>query len=493
MRKYVLSAIFFSLILVLVGCSKDKEEKVDIIQGDLETEDKSIEKSSGKRLVSESVSEDGLSYGGYDSVGNGYLAVSMSDSSGKKLLGLMNSDFRWVVEPNDEILEYGIFSDGLISAGIIDPRGIRESKGLWGFLNEDGDWVVEPKFAEVAKFSEGLAYVQTIEEDRDDLGSSRGIVIDKTGKEMFEVLGSTTELNTIFPHETNYNKEFLKGTMEYYYYNSSESELTNFIIDSKGEKFESPDVESIAGKDSSLSFLKGDVPYTLSGYYVLFSVSEPAKDEGFYYKYDIRTKEVVDKKEFILSDDMNQNYVNIYGLSHSEFFISNELFLETDINDFSKFTVLNYNFEDLGEFETKNDSFNGVTGLSVKDSFISEEYRYLEDSKNNYLGHLSIENGKISYEDIVLKENDKLLYVRDYYLTEGNEYLIVKDLNDKVIVGEELKLLSVSSSVFLNSSVDPGNIVSVKYRDKENLTDIKKGLLNLDTLDILSLSDFKIN
>ena len=141
----------------------------------------------------------------------------------------MDSNFEWVIEPQREIVQFetaveagewshGIyFSEGLIRAAVKEDRGIRASRGRieeykWGYLNTSGEWVIEPKFRRASIFSDGVAIVTTIEEDRDDLSNARQIVIDQTGKEKFELV-STYNLSES-PEEDYEYRKFTNGYLQ---------------------------------------------------------------------------------------------------------------------------------------------------------------------------------------------------------------------------------------------------------------------------------------
>lgn len=121
---------------------------------------------------------------------------------------MMDGNFEWVLKPTNEIkgiqydrsfsqTEYDlviyegvdapIIQDGLIALAVQDDRPRQDEGLLWGYMNTKGEWVIKPQFRSVNQFSDGVAVVETIEEDRDDLQNSRTVAIDKEGHELFEI------------------------------------------------------------------------------------------------------------------------------------------------------------------------------------------------------------------------------------------------------------------------------------------------------------------
>lgn len=127
---------------------------------------------------------------------------------GEAYFAMMDGSYEWVLKPTNKIkeMEYdrlfgqsendfviyetetaSIVQDGLIALAVQDDRPREDDGLLWGFMNTKGEWVIEPQYRSVKQFSEGVAVVETIEEDRDDLQNYRTIAIDKKGNELFEI------------------------------------------------------------------------------------------------------------------------------------------------------------------------------------------------------------------------------------------------------------------------------------------------------------------
>ena len=94
------------------------------------------------------------------------------------LTGLMDETGKVIAEP--QFVDQLEFHDGLAVAR-------RENMAAYGYVDRDGKWVVEPTLTFASDFHGGLAVVAK--------GDDRMWVIDKTGKQLFEVRGRIPHVN----------------------------------------------------------------------------------------------------------------------------------------------------------------------------------------------------------------------------------------------------------------------------------------------------------
>ena len=312
-----------------------------------------------------------------------------------------------------------------------------------GFVNEDGEWAIDPTYREVSEFSEGLAYVLTIEEDRDDLANARGIIIDKKGKEMAEVLPSSnyTEYDDIENYKV-YPK-FFNRTMDFHIDSESDHHL---IVDSEGNIFEFP---------------VNVTDYFVNGYEVYQVIQEGALKSNI-YKTDIKLNDAN-----IIPVEVTGFDASYLKFHDSEFFIKNKLF-EIQASSDSQTQLGLYNVEGKKVFEytanTMDDlklSFEGKDWVIYK----SPELKFINPDENGYdeAQTFVYVDSKGSSQEFILKYNWELAEYKDRYWEAGNEYAVLKTFDGETLLGEEFK---ISMDEIKHGNGSP--IVSVKYREIVN-------------------------
>jgi hypothetical protein len=92
---------------------------------------------------------------------DGMARVSTNKSlstTGRPLVGCVDVDGRWVVEPR--FADLGAFHDGLAAARLeLERRPPIRRFGQWGFVDRQGQWVLPPQFETAEAFHNGMARV----------------------------------------------------------------------------------------------------------------------------------------------------------------------------------------------------------------------------------------------------------------------------------------------------------------------------------------------
>ncbi|WP_194287354.1 WG repeat-containing protein [Gracilibacillus oryzae] len=403
---------------------------------------------------------------------SGHYVVTGSNRYGE-IFGVLDENLEWMIEPNFEIADITTFADGLIGVAIWDSRPVRAGADegdneLWGFVNEDGEWAIEPQYREVGEFSEGLAYALTIEEDRDDLANARGIIIDKKGNEIAEVLPSTDYYKYEDIEDYAVYPKFLNGTMDVLIDEDSDQHL---IVDSEGNLF--------------------DFPVNVTDYFVngheVYQVIQENDWKSNIYKTDVKV------------NDASITPVEITGFDYSslkfhdtEFFARNKLFEIQAFSDDYQTQLRLYNVEGQKVFEyTAGTLYQLELRFQGEDWVIYEnpEIKFDNPDENGYdeaktFVYIDSEGNS---QEFILKYNWELAEYKDRYWEEGTEYAVLKTFDGEILLGEEEK-------VFMDE-VEHGDgnpIVSVKYRANSESTDMLPGFVNLETGELITLEQFTI-
>lgn len=415
-------------ITVLVACGDDEKEQI--------------------QEVKKSLAEQGYSIVSVENFGDGVNVVYLEKDS-ETYVGTVDDDFNWLMEPTDKYEEL-VFHEGLAPVSIPEKREMilanDPNAKLWGFINAKGEWVIEPIYREVHPFSDGVAIVKTIEEDRDDFMHSRLIVINNKGEEI-------GELKSKFIHTEEIDSKeyvtFYKGGNAYaeggFYdkkgnFTQMELGLDEYIA-FNDKRFE------IDGYDSSVVYaknLKGEVLNTFKA------------EDG-----EIRVPDAYNANNDILRHMVQNNVLLIYGEEMNY------------LVDASSMSVLL-----RGKIET---------GLGEGLLFIEDSTDAESTESEAKTGTFFDYNGKkvATVRDMV----GPLL--QDRYFVLGNEYYQLVDTNGNVLVDESQKITEVEVTNYDEYTENTyKKVVRIKYREDANDTEPKEALLNVETLNIIRLDEF---
>lgn len=471
------------LLLFLYGCEQNSGGTVDDKNNKIENGTENIDVGSAGNDAEQYKDADFMTDFHVDELIphlSGYTEVRGYNIFGD-FIGLLDEDLKWVIEPNNTILGLKDISDGLIAAAVSDTRETRindtdESNKLWGYLDEKGDWAIKPQFRDVGYFSEGLSFVWTVEEDRDDLGNFRGTVINKKGKEIGELVPKTyyDKYRTYNNGDVLLNTKYINNTISFGLLGDNES-VNYTVLDNKGNKLDIPDVNTL--KQNETDFILTKPLFT--GYDMVWVVKKDEKTD-IIYNYNLKNKE-------LNTNTINRNMPGMGNNgSYYETNYTNEL---TNIN-FSREnkTIFYSNFLDSSRVSALYD-FNGNPLL---DKPITSEYGYIiTTSKDNWLSY-SAENRKdLEYvnlktgerERLTLNENSSPAYYKNFYWELGEEYAVLKTFNGKEILGEENKIVMTEyMSNYKNKNFyEMSSVVEVEYRVQGDQNVYATGLVNYDT------------
>lgn len=375
---------------------------------------------------------------------------------------MMDSSFDWVLEPTNEIkdMEYDryfsqteydlviyegenapIIQDGFIALAVKDDRPREDDGLLWGYMNTKGEWTIEPQFRSVNPFSEGIAVVKTIEEDRDDLQNSRTIAIDKEGNELFEISsyeeGKDTEDASVMVD--SFKNGYLK-TSQGVYINSGQLFDMNFI----------PGFHEVEDGFFKEYEVIGDQVVTIFDNKIkVFSLQGKLIKK---FSYPLSAGELQEEV-----GDLSPTDLKLYTpatLAESKQFIVGSKIMNVD-----------------GEVIFESDNF-----LIQDDVIVSREYN-AEDGEWNFY---DLKGTPITDQDIVGIQLEQALYYNEPHWKEGSEYYKLISPQGEELIGEDRKISSVSSI---------GNqIVRASVTDPATLDEIDV-LINMNSLEFIKEVD----
>lgn len=461
--------IILSLVLgTLAACENSLQEESK------NTNFKSEETQSDVKEVNTEITKDvmeGITVHEFDTQKSGYSVITGTNLSGEEVIGILDPEFNWMLEPSTSIKKVSEMSNGLMGVAIHEDREIRaiDSELLWGYIDDQGEWAIKPQFQAVGLFSEGLALVETIEEDRDDLANSRGIVINEKGEEEFEIAPSN-QYSYLFEwwsgedlnYELAHRSKFTNGTVSINFVNDSGNGATPFHI--------------IADKDGNIY----DWP----------TKQEPSnmqvEEQIGYEVYEIQGDDV---EQLVLSK-------NVKTGETSQFKIDKNLY----VNNHNKYISLFHN----NQFLTANDKANGF--FKVFDKHGKDILKFGNQPESNYMPDYSgndwvtFENdtyreaplyffskNPLETKEFILEENQRYAAYKDRIWEEGNEYFILKNSEGEVLLGEDKKII-IDYFGFV-----PGEPIHSVYH-RPNSTSVEKvpAIVNTETGKFMSLEDWNI-
>lgn len=455
----VVSSILLSV--VLAGCSSTKEEapaKETIV---VEAEEEEV-----KEEIELTLAEQGFTIENYETDPiEGNVLLQMKGPGGE-YFGMLNSNFEWVLKPqeflqieqedNSEMQHNVFFTEGLMRVAVQEDREIRANRGRYeemkyGYMNTKGEWAIEPSYRTASPFSNGVAVVTTIEEDRDDLSNARQIVIDKTGKEIFELVPTynisespdenyenerfsngylKTSKGVYDSHGKFYKTDFLEGVVEEYEDSFGNMQLSYEIID---DKIVSLNQDKIAIYDLLGELLKSvPLPKEVDGEPGnLFTSEELAKESKFIVGWSNNRARILDLAGKVHGEPIEQvvNEEQI-GYSAPYLFIKEEQYIEETEDYEDTIIVYNYNGEKV----------------------------------------------------VTLPSEAKSVHNRRYWV-EGNEYDKLISFDGQVLIDEEKKVITDHKGHL------EGDVISVKRRlnpEDPEMTDV---LLNTVTFETITINE----
>ncbi|MBQ4900286.1 WG repeat-containing protein [Paenibacillus sp. Marseille-P2973] len=458
MKSKVLASISVALLLI-AGCGQKEEVVQNPVSevSHVETGEPANEETAKMRLV-----EQGFEIEQLHTYRNEDVILFELSREGDVYYAMMDSNYAWVLQPTNEIkgiqydpsfsqTEYDlviyegehapIIQDGLIALSVQDDRPREDDGLLWGYMNTKGEWVIKPQYRSVNQFSDGVAIVETIEEDRDDLQNSRTIAIDKEGNELFEISKHTEGQDS--EDDSVYIDSFKNG----------------YLKTSKG----------IYNKDGQLFAID-----------FILALNEVSDD--FYKYYEVIGDQVViiidnKIKVFTLQGELVREFP--YPISEDELeeeageLSSTDLKLYTpkvlaDSNQFIvNHKIMNLNGEVI---------FDGGNFLIQDDIIVSRSSSGEESAWNFY----DLKGTPITDKNVVGIQLEEALYYNEPHWEKGNEYYKLISTKGEELIGEDRKISSVSRL--------GDRIVRARVTDPSTLdeTDV---LINTETLEFIKEVD----
>lgn len=396
--------------------------------------------------VKQTLSEQGYVITSVESFGDNANVIYL-EKDGVEYVGTVDDEFNWLMEPTDKYSELE-FQEGLAPVSVPEKREMilanDQNAELWGFINAKGEWVVEPIYREVHPFSDGVAVVKTVEEDRDDFMHSRLIVINKKGEEVGELKSAYIHTEDI--ESSEYATSFIGGNAyaEGGFYNKKgvftpmELGLDEYVA-FNDKRFEND------GRDNSEVYAKNLKGELLNTFKVKDSIRVPDA-----YNVDKDTIQHMAQNNVLLINGEGMKY--LVDASSMSLLLRGKI--ETGIGEGLLFIEDSTNTNSIDD-ETKTGTFfdyNGKKVATVKDM----------------VGPL----------------------LQDRYFVLGNEYYELVDVNGNVLINESQKITEIEVVTYDEYTKDPfKNVVKVKYREDANDIDPKEGLLNVKTQKLIQVNE----
>lgn len=410
--------------------------------------------SKSEKELPKSLKELGFAIVDITSYGDNANVVHL-ERDGSEFIGTIDDDFNWLIEPTDKYEEL-VFHDGLAAVPVVEKREMilaeNDEAVKWGFINPKGEWAIKPKYRSVNDFYDGVAIVETIEEDRDDFANSRDIIINLKGEEIGELTkrhlhtSSNEEIENLEKFDGNYTygeagfynkagklfKRKADDTTDYTVINKK-------IFENDNEDNKAIIVKDLSGKQIGTFSVKGEE----------LQIYEPENDEV----------------HSPLMKNLNKNNAVLITGTHNDYLVdasSLEVLLkgkiQTDLADGLLF------IEDIDEIEEQN------------------LYDNDEDEVVTRNGTFYDLNGKkvATVTDMVGP------FLEDRYFTKENEYYKLVDIDGKTLIDESKKITEVEVESYDDETVNKfKNMVSIKYRENAKDTKLKKGLLNVKKVEFI--------
>ena len=419
---------------ILTGCQQSEESnKTTVTQNGVQD------------VIQESFQEQGFEITAFKAYDENTNVVTL-DNDGNKYFGTIDNNFEWLMEPTSEFNSYLnavnkdtiVFSEGLAAVSIPDTRKMRLNDNLWGYINVKGEWVIEPIYREVNDFSNELAVVKTVEEDRDDLSNYRKITIDHTGNEVAQLCkgGKCNSFNAADHYRGNY-------LFESDYYDA---------FDKEGKYINLP---NITNREIDDRFIIGDRIIHHKEY-------NNANDTLIIsnFKGEILNDSLLD------NDDINEFY-------YDETLAKNNLF-QLDLIE-GKSTI--YNTDGVAIITAQSETLD--TGFA-KDLIFDYEHGKGTGTFYDFTGN----------EVYKVKKMVGPLFGNNRYFVMGKEYYKLVDVEGNVLIDESMKITYTDAKNFNRYFDDPTvKLVMIKYRENAEDTEPNEALLNIETLEIIDYED----
>jgi hypothetical protein len=405
-----------------------------------------------KESVKVSLKEQGYTIDTVISYGENINIVSLT-KDGKEYAATIDDNFNWLMKPTDKYSFGDLdFSDGLAIVSVPETREMILAEDpdakLYGYINTKGEWVIEPLYRYANEFSNGVAVVSTVEEDRDDLSNSKTIIIDPDGNQIGEL--DSSGLDKLSLDDGDYFQGSFLG--EYLY-------TTLGFFDKQGKYRE---VYEEAPEDS------GD----FSNFLVLDKKIIEVDDEDHFNirKLDGTLIKTTDK-------------TGTFTTENAENLIENNLLLVGgDIVGGEGDAIVD---SDL-HVKFEPDGFDN--GLAEDLIYIGESKKEIED-----IGYANTGNFYDYSGEKVFSVTDMIGAVYgDKYFRKGNEYFELVDVNGKVVIDESMKITDTEAVIFDEGGEDNTpykNLVRIEYRENAEDSEPNEALLNVDTLEIKDIED----
>ncbi|MFC7677589.1 WG repeat-containing protein [Paenibacillus sp. GCM10028914] len=454
------AAVLSLALLLIAGCG-EKEEVIHSTVNEVSSA-KAADRATKEEEAQMRLAEQGFEIEHSYTFKHDNVVFFELNREGDDYYAMMDSNFDWVLKPTNEIKDMEddryfsqtdydlviyegedapIIQDGLIALAVQDDRPRKDDDLLWGYMNTKGEWAIKPQFRSVNQFSEGVAVVETIEEDRDDLQNSRTIAIDKEGNELFEI--STYEEGKD-PEDASVMVDSFKN---------------GYVKTSRG-------VYNKDGQLFDMNFIPG------------FNETE----DGFFKDYEIIGDQVVtifDNKIKVYSLQGKLIREFSYPLSAAE--------LEEDVGELTSTDLKLYTPNDLAE---SNQFIVGSKIMNVDGEVIFDGGNFLiqydvivsrffsgDDGVWNFY---DLKGTPITNKNIVGIQLEQALYYNKPHWEEGSEYYRLISPQGEELIGEDRKINSVSSmgdQIVRASVTDPATL---------DETDI---LINMNTLEFIKEVD----
>lgn len=402
-------------------------------------------KGSKSKEVRQSLAEQGYVITAVENFGDDANVIYL-EKDGEAYVGTVDDQFNWLMEPTDSFEEL-VFHEGLAAVAVPEDREmilVNDQNALkWGFVNTKGEWVIEPIYREVHPFTNGVAIVKTIEEDRDDFMHSRLIVINSKGEEIGEL------------HEKHIHTENIDNYVTVFTGNHAYTDEGFF---DKSGKF-TPMELSI---DEYVSF--NDKRFENDGRNNVEVYAKNLKGEvlnNFKTEDDrIRVPDAFHVSQNVIKH-MAQNNVLLINGQETKYLVdasSMNLLLrgniDTELGDGLLFIedVTDSDIQDNGSKTGTFFDYNGKKVATVRDM----------------VGPL----------------------LEDRYFVLGNEYYKLVDINGNVLIDESKKITEVEVANYDQDTQNPfKKMVKVKFREDANDTEPKDALLNVETLQLAKINE----